>query len=207
MDKKHKKILFISGGVLTTGAIVTTVLLIRRRNKRKRGLLPPSGSDTRPANILTTNSNTLPSNFRNWNGGSDYLSSAPRGIRNNNPGNLIFTNINWTGKLPKEQNKDRRFEMFIAPEYGIRAMIKDLKNDIEKGKNTVPALMTEYAPRFENNTDAYIQMVCKDLKVSATAKLLPTKNTLRLLVHSISRVENGGNFITNELFDKAYAMI
>lgn len=207
MDKKHKKILFISGGVLTTGAIVTTVLLIRRRNKRKRELLPPSGSDTRPANILTTNSNTLPSNFRNWNGGSDYLSSAPRGIRNNNPGNLIFTNINWTGKLPKEQNKDRRFEMFIAPEYGIRAMIKDLKNDIEKGKNTVPALMTEYAPRFENNTDAYIQTVCKDLKVSATAKLLPTKNTLRLLVHSISRVENGGNFITNELFDKAYAMI
>ena len=192
---------------MTTGAIVTTVLLIRRRNKRKRGLLPPSGSDTRPANILTTNSNTLPSNFRNWNGGSDYLSSAPRGIRNNNPGNLIFTNINWTGKLPKEQNKDRRFEMFIAPEYGIRAMIKDIKNDIEKGKNTVPALMTEYAPRFENNTDAYIQMVCKDLKVSATAKLLPTKNTLRLLVHSISRVENGGNFITNELFDKAYAMI
>lgn len=192
---------------MTTGAIVTTVLLIRRRNKRKRGLLPPSGSDTRPANILTTNSNTLPSNFRNWNGGSDYLSSAPRGIRNNNPGNLIFTNINWTGKLPKEQNKDRRFEMFITPEYGIRAMIKDLKNDIEKGKNTVPALMTEYAPRFENNTDAYIQMVCKDLKVSATAKLLPTKNTLRLLVHSISRVENGGNFITNELFDKAYAMI
>lgn len=192
---------------MTTGAIVTTVLLIRRRNKRKRGLLPPSGSDTRPANILTTNSNTLPSNFRNWNGGSDYLSSAPRGIRNNNPGNLIFTNINWTGKLPKEQNKDRRFEMFIAPEYGIRAMIKDLKNDIEKGKNTVPALMTEYAPRFENNTDAYIQMVCKDLKVSATAKLLPTKNTLRLLVHSISRIENGGNFITNELFDKAYAMI
>lgn len=192
---------------MTTGAIVTTVLLIRRRNKRKRGLLPPSGSDTRPANILTTNSNTLPSNFRNWNGGSDYLSSAPRGIRNNNPGNLIFTNINWTGKLPKEQNKDRRFEMFIAPEYGTRAMIKDLKNDIEKGKNTVPALMTEYAPRFENNTDAYIQTVCKDLKVSATAKLLPTKNTLRLLVHSISRVENGGNFITNELFDKAYAMI
>lgn len=192
---------------MTTGAIVTTVLLIRRRNKRKRGLLPPSGSDTRPANLLTTNSNTLPSNFRNWNGGNDYLSSAPRGIRNNNPGNLIFTNINWTGKLPKEQNKDRRFEMFITPEYGIRAMIKDLKNDIEKGKNTVPALMTEYAPRFENNTDAYIQTVCKDLKVSATAKLLPTKNTLRLLVHSISRVENGGNFITNELFDKAYAMI
>jgi len=207
MDNKRKKIFFISGGVLTTGAIVTTVLLIRRRNRQKRGLLPPRGSDTSPANILTTNNNRLPASFRNWKGGNDYLSTAPRGIRNNNPGNLIYTNIKWNGKLPKEQNKDRRFEMFIAPEYGIRAMIKDLKHDIEKGKNTVPTLISEYAPKFENNTGAYIQTVCKDLKVSQTAKLLPTKNTLRLLVHSISRVENGGNYITNELFDKAYAMI
>lgn len=207
MDKKHNKILFISGGLITTGAIVTAVLLIRRRNRRKRGLLPPSGSDTSPANILSTNNNKLPSNFRNWNGGNNYLANAPRGIRNNNPGNLIYTNIKWNGKLPKDQNKDRRFEMFIAPEYGIRAMIKDLKHDIEKGKNTIPTLIAEYAPRFENNTSAYIQTVCKDLKVSQTAKLVPTKNTLRLLVHSISRVENNGNFITNELFDKAYAMI
>ncbi len=207
MEKKQKKILFISGGVLTTGAIVTTVLLIRRRNKLKRGLLPPSGSDTRPTTILTTNNNTLPSNFQNWNGGNTYMSDAPRGIRNNNPGNLIYTNIKWNGKLPKEQNKDRRFEMFIAPVYGIRAMIKDLKNDIEKGKNTIPALIEEYAPRFENNTEAYINTVCKDLKVSKSAKLLPTKNTLRLLVLSITKVENGGNYVSNDLFEKAYSII
>ena len=91
MEKKHKKILFISGGVLTTGAIAAAVLLIRKRNKHKRGLLTPRGSDTSPANILSTNNHTLPSNFKNWNGGNTYLSSAPRGIRNNNPGNLIYT--------------------------------------------------------------------------------------------------------------------
>ena len=204
MDKKQKKILFISGGVLTTGAIATAVLLIRRRNKRKRGLLPQGGS----VNILTTNNNQLPSNFQNWNGGNNYLSNAPRGIRNNNPGNLIYTNIKWNGKLPKEQNKDRRFEMFIAPVYGVRAMIKDLKNDMEnKGKVTVPALIEEYAPRFENNTDAYINTVCRDLKVNKTSKLLPTKNTLRLLVLSIAKVENGGNYVNNELFEQAYSMI
>ena len=201
MDKK-KKILFISGGVLTTGAIVTTVLLIRRRNKRKRGLLPPRGS-----NVLTINNNELPPNFLNWNGGNTYLSNAPRGIRNNNPGNLIYTTIKWNGKLPKEQNKDRRFEMFIAPVYGVRAMIKDLKHDIEKGKSTVPQLIEEYAPRFENNTDNYINTVCKELKVSKTAKLLPTKNTLRLLVLSISKVETGGNYVSNDLFEQAYAII
>lgn len=207
MEKKQKKILFISGGVLTTGAIVTTILLIRRRNKRKRGLLPPSGSDTSPSNFLTTNNNQLPPNFLNWNGGNTYLSNAPRGIRNNNPGNLIFTNIKWNGKLPKEQNKDRRFEMFIAPVYGVRAMIKDLKHDIEKGKSTVPQLIEEYAPRFENNTDNYIDTVCRELKVSKTAKLLPTKNTLRLLVLSISKVETGGNYVSNDLFEQAYAII
>jgi hypothetical protein len=207
MDKKQKKILFISGGVLTTGAIVSIVLLIRRRNKQKRGLLPSRGSDTSPANFLTTNNNQLPSNFLNWNGGNIYLPNAPRGIRNNNPGNLIYTNIKWNGKLPKEQNKDRRFEMFIAPEYGIRAMIKDLKHDIEKGKNTVPTLISEYAPKYENNTGAYITTVCRDLKVKQTARLLPTKNTLRLLVFSIAKVENGGNYVSNEMFDKAYLMI
>jgi len=203
MNKKQKKILFISGGVVTTGAIVTTVLLIRRRNKRRQqGLLPHRGSS-----ILTTNNNELPPDFQNWNGGNTYLSNAPRGIRNNNPGNLIYTNIKWNGKLPKEKNKDRRFEMFKAPVYGVRAMIKDLKHDIEKGKNTVPALIEEYAPKFENNTAAYINTVSKDLKVSLTAKLLPTKNTLRLLVLSIARVENGGSYVSNELFDRAYSMI
>ena len=206
MDNKQKNILYISGGVLTTGAIVTTILLIRRRNKRKMGLLP-RGSDTSPANFLTTNNNVLPSNFQNWNGGNTYLSNAPRGIRNNNPGNLIYTNINWKGKLPKHQNKDRRFEMFIAPVYGVRAMIMDLKHDISKGKNTVPALIEEYSPRFENNTNQYIETVCRDLKVSKTAKLLPTKNTLRLLVLSMTGVETGGNYVTNDLFEQAYAMI
>ncbi|WP_289054972.1 hypothetical protein [Carboxylicivirga marina] len=199
----NKKTLFISGGLVTTGAIVTTVLLIRNRNKKRRqGLLPPRGS-----NILTTNSNQLPLDFQNWNGGNTYLSNAPRGIRNNNPGNLIYTNIKWNGKLPKEQNKDRRFEMFKAPVYGVRAMIKDLKHDIEKGKNTVPALIEEYAPKIENNTAEYINTVCKDLKVSQTAKLLPTRNTLRLLTMSIAKVENGGNYVSNELFERAYSMI
>ena len=206
MDNEKKKILFISGGVFATGAIVTTVLLIRRMNRRKRGLLP-SGSDTGPANFFTTNNNVLPPNFVNWKGGNTYLRNYPRGIRNNNPGNLIHTDIQWNGKLPKDQNKDRRFEMFIAPVYGVRAMIMDLMHDIKKGHNTVPALISEYAPRFENSTGAYIDAVCKDLGVSRIDKILPTKNTLRRLVLSISRIETGGNYVSNGLFEKAYSMI
>lgn len=201
MDKKQRNIALVSGGILTAGAITGLIMFIRKRNKKKRNLLISDSSDTSPSN-----SNQLPSAFRNWEGGSTYLTGSPRGIRNNNPGNLIRTSIKWQGKLPDHQNRDSRFEMFISPEYGIRAMIKDLKNDIDKGKKTVPQLIEEYAPRFENSTDIYIDKVCKDLKVSRNAKLLPTKNTLRLLVFSISKVENGGNYMTNEMFDKAYAM-
>ncbi len=179
--------MFISGGVLTSGAIITAVLLIRKVNKRKRLQLPP--------------------NFQNWNGGNTYLSNMPRGIRNNNPGNLVRTRISWRGKIPQKLSKDNRFEMFIAPVYGVRAMIKDLKHDIEKGNNTVPKLIQEYAPRFENNTEAYINKVCKDLKVSRTAQLLPTKNTLRLLAFSITKVENGGEYMTYDLFERAYKII
>ena len=200
--EKQKKILLVSGGVLSAGAIVTTILLIRRRNKKKKG-----PKNFPPAKILTTKNNVLPPNFRNWNGGTAYLDNAPRGVRNNNPGNLVKTDIKWNGKIPHDQSKDRRFEMFIAPVYGVRAMIKDLKHDIGKGKNTVPALIEEYSPRFENNTDNYINIVCKDLKVSKKARLLPTKNTLRLLVISMAKVETGGNYVTNELFEQAYSMI
>jgi len=204
MDAKNKKILFISGGVLTTGAIVTTVLFIRKRNKQKQqGLLPQGGS----TNILTTNNNALPLNFKNWNGSNNYLSSMPRGIRNNNPGNIIQSNSKWHGKLSKEQNKDRRFEMFIAPEYGVRAMIKLLQNYMGKGFNTVDKIINKYAPSFENNTKAYINKVCKDLNVQAQTSLLPSKNTLRLLVFSIAKVENGKSFITPQLFEKAYSLI
>jgi hypothetical protein len=206
MKKQEKKILFASAGVLATGAIVTTALLILRRVKQKRALQASPGHSNGKALTTTTSTASL-SNFINWYGGRNYLANIARGIRNNNPGNLIRTNIAWKGKIPQAQSKDNRFEMFSAPVYGVRAMIMDLKHDIAKGKNTVPLLISEYAPKSENNTENYINIVCKDLKVSRKTKLIPNKSTLRSLVFSISRVENGGNFISDGLFEKAYQMI
>ncbi len=185
-----------------------------RQPKRQAFFLSPLklkplkiGSDQSPANPLSTNNNRLPSNFRNWQGGNSYLSKMPRGIRNNNPGNLIQSASRWKGKLPKHQNKDRRFEMFISPEYGTRAMIKLLKNYITKGYNTIEKIIGRYAPKSENNTRGYINRVSSDLRVNSNTKLRPTKNTLRQLVFSMSKVENGGSYITNALFEKAYAMV
>ena len=228
--KDNTKIWYWAGGLTTVG-LVTTALVVRNKKKRRQKMLMSrrqvsAQSKVLPqtrvkplntikslipyrntVNIMNTNKNTLPSNFRNRNGGSSYLFSSPRGIRNNNPGNLVQSGSKWKGKLPKHQNKDRRFEMFISFEYGVRAMIKLLQNYMKKDVNTIEKILNKYAPTFENNTKAYIRKVSKDLNVSQTTKLLPTKNTLQQLVFSIAKVENGGNYMTKELFEKAYALL
>ncbi|MGO4770414.1 hypothetical protein ACEN2I_02035 [Flavobacterium sp. W22_SRS_FK3] len=90
-----------------------------------------------------------------------------RGVRNNNPGNLVLTSIAWQGKIPNKQNTDGHFEQFTEVKYGIRAMLRDLTNDISKGKNTIRKLITEYAPPSENNTEQYINIICKAVGLSA----------------------------------------
>lgn len=114
----------------------------------------------------------------------------PRGIRNNNPGNLVITGDAWKGKVPVSQNTDGKFEQFTQPLWGIRAMFIDVRGDIEKdGLNTIRKLITEYAPQFENNTAAYIQSVVNQVGIGPDARILPVHylNVLKAII----RHENG----------------
>ncbi|MEO6177290.1 MAG: hypothetical protein ABIP27_19200 [Flavobacterium circumlabens] len=116
-----------------------------------------------------------------------------RGLKNNNPGNLKRTNIAWQGKIPLGENLDKVFEQFVNVHYGLRAMYKDLINDINKGKNTVKLLISEYAPKTDNNnTDAYIKSVAKTLGVTPTQKLTEINSAFLLkLGRAIIQVELG----------------
>lgn len=115
-----------------------------------------------------------------------------RGIRNNNPGNLVITSIPWRGKVPASKNTDGKFEQFTNPVDGIRAMFMDLRGDIEKdGLNTIRKLITEYAPKFENNTAAYIASVSAQLGLGADSKIQPLHYFD--LVKAIIKHENGLN--------------
>lgn len=119
-------------------------------------------------------------------------STLTRGIRNNNPGNLVKTPDAWVGKIPHSLNTDGKFEQFTALKYGIRAMLRDVVNDILKGKNTVRKLISEYAPPFENNTGNYVDSVAKKLGVSPDAKItLINANFMMLLAKAIIEKENG----------------
>ncbi len=114
----------------------------------------------------------------------------PRGIRNNNPGNLVIANNAWKGKVPVSQNTDGKFEQFTQPLWGIRAMYIDVRGDIEKdGLNTIRKLITEYAPAFENNTAAYIQSVVNQVGIGQDTRILPA-HYLNLL-KAIIKHENG----------------
>ena len=115
-----------------------------------------------------------------------------RGLRNNNPGNLVRTSDAWQGKIPFPQSKDLKFEQFKELKFGIRAMLKDLIHDIKKGKNTVSLLIHEYAPSFENDTADYINKVSKSLGVTPNQKLTRIDGEfLTLLARAIMKVELG----------------
>jgi hypothetical protein len=137
-------------------------------------------------------------------------SNLSRGIRNNNPGNLIYTNIAWQGKVPLSKNTDGKFEQFVTIEFGIRAMFKDLVNDINKGKNTVRKLISEYAPPNENNTGQYIKDVCSSIGVTADEKIKSVNaKFLLLLGKAIIKKENGADAskVTDSQIKKGLSLI
>lgn len=130
----------------------------------------------------------------------------PRGLRNNNPGNLIKTSTMWNGEVPL--NTDGHFEQFIELRYGIRALMRDLVNDIRKGKTSVTAIITEFAPSFENNTTAYIGSVINSIGTAVIGHL--TQELLISLCKAIVLVEIGTKYkeyITDVDYQDAIAIL
>lgn len=89
---------------------------------------------------------------------------VPRGIRNNNPMNIIKTkNARWIG-LSADQ-PDGTFLKFEEMVYGYRAgIIIITKTYYNRGWSNIDSIITHYAPSTENNTEAYIRGVVKRLR-------------------------------------------
>lgn len=113
-----------------------------------------------------------------------------RGLRNNNPGNIIKSGISWPGKTVGE---DPRFETFDSPEAGIAALGSNLLAYQRRyGLNTVQGIISRWAPSSENNTAAYVGQVSKALGVKPDQAInVADPATLRKLTESIIQVENG----------------
>lgn len=128
--------------------------------------------------------------------GSAGAKVEARGIRNNNPGNIIKSARSWEGEVP---GTDARYATFETPEAGIAALGKNLLayND-RHGLNTVQGIISRWAPSSENDTGAYVARVSRELGVKADQPLdLRDKKTLTALTKSIVATENGGQPYTD----------
>lgn len=132
------------------------------------------------------------------------MAPTPRGIRNNNPGNIDYNPRNqWVGQLPPDPKIEKRFARFDYPENGIRALGKLLLN--YRGKDGMPGVgkpgidtpiefISRWAPSTENNTTAYAQAFARRLGVGVRDSIdISQPHVLRAAVMAIIEHENGVN--------------
>jgi hypothetical protein len=125
-------------------------------------------------------------------GGGYAAYTMTRGLRNNNPGNIVDDGTDWEG-LDTPRN-DGRFLRFTSAEYGIRALGRVLTNYVTHDgvAPTVNAIIARFAPPSENDTASYITTVAQQLAVDVDTTLdLPS--VVPALVAAIVSHENGIN--------------
>jgi len=141
--------------------------------------------------------------------GLSYLgrSDLPRGMRNNNPGNIRIGGSAWRGKVPVAQNTDGAFEQFVGYLYGVRAMIKLLQNYFRDGYTTIRTIVNRWAPPTENDSISYALYVSRQTGFRVDAQLRPTRDVLRKLTKAMAQMENGRPAVTDQQFFQAYEML
>jgi hypothetical protein len=119
--------------------------------------------------------------------------SLPRGVRNNNPGNIEQSDIQWDGKV---NSADPRFESFSTPEAGIRATALNAITKQQNGAKSVQDIISQWSPAKENgaaNTAAYIANVSKSMGVNPTDQInLTDPQQLTSFTNAIISHENSG---------------
>lgn len=130
-----------------------------------------------------------------FSGKNDSLGSGrqPRGIRNNNPGNINFNH--QPGAVLETGTPSPRFAKFQSPELGIRAAMLNLQSYQKRGLQTVYQMINRWAPAEENPAvGSYINNVSGKLGVTPNTPInTQDPNVLATMVDAISRVENGKN--------------
>jgi hypothetical protein len=116
--------------------------------------------------------------------------SLPRGIRNNNPGNLR-TGDSWQGMVGSDPQS---FIIFANVCWGIRALGTDLTSKINRGLDTIAKIFPVYAPATDNNNvSAYINAVSNSTGLGADEQLGTDPQTLADLIRAIADHENGNS--------------
>lgn len=95
-------------------------------------------------------------------------SDLPRGIRDNNPGNLHHSADEWQGQASEQTDPD--YIVFTSSIWGIRALARTLLTYYRvHGLNTVRGIVNRWAPPSAgNDTPSYVADVAKRAGIAVT---------------------------------------
>ncbi len=150
-----------------------------------------------------------PRSVGQWIRGQFSGANEPRGIRNNNPGNLNYVGQNGA---TLEEHSTPRFARFNSAFEGFAALGKQIKayyNGTSKAAGyqklqSVEDIISRFAPASENNTQAYINKLSKMLGVGRGDSLnIQDPQVLATLMNGITQIENGKNPYAPEMVLKA----
>lgn len=124
---------------------------------------------------------------------SSYLDqiALPRGLRNNNPGNLR-AGEDWKGEVGEDRDG---FVIFQDMSWGIRAMATLIMNDISRGYNTLSSLIGYWAPAEDHNpTSNYIASVASSTGLNPNQVIPLELATLAAIMRGMINFELGAGY-------------
>ncbi|WP_410015805.1 hypothetical protein [Sodalis sp. C49] len=121
--------------------------------------------------------------------------NAALGLRNNNPGNLRAA--------PNGVGREKNFVKFATPTDGLAALSRQLMLYGDRGNNTLDGIIHTYAPRTENNTQAYIKDVAQQTGFDSHQRLnMHSPAVLSQIMTAIIQHENGSQpFNTQDIIN------
>lgn len=135
------------------------------------------------------------------------MKMLPRGLRNNNPGNIRVSKDKWQGLATIQS--DSSFFQFNTPAWGIRALMVILRTYYNKYElKTVAEIIHRWAPPSENDTTAYTNAVASYMGVGGSDLInVMRKEVLIPLTQAIIRHENGQQPYDVQVFNRAYELL
>lgn len=114
----------------------------------------------------------------------------PRGLRNNNPGNIRHNSDVFQGEV--NPSRDQQFKQFKTMAHGYRAVFKILSNYYRNYKlDTIRKMIGRWAPENENNTAAYVSLVSSYSGIGPDDLISFDREQMIRIVAGMSKVENG----------------
>lgn len=123
--------------------------------------------------------------------GAPVTGGVPRGLRNNNPGNI--EDGEFAKSQPGYKGSDGRFAIFDSAEAGQGAQAALLQSYGSRGINTISAAVNRWAPKSDgNDPSAYAAYVAQKLGVTPDTQIdLTNPKNARAVAQVMAEFENG----------------